>query len=57
MRITDLYDLKFSDNIKKKIRNSLIEDVISLAESQFKHNAFEKFEIKIKLERINRGRG
>lgn len=48
MRITDLYTLK-EGTINEYIGKDLVCDILSLAESQFEGDQFQKFEIKIKL--------
>lgn len=54
MRIIDLYDLKNNKTKRKRVKESLISDIESLAEMKFKGNEFDKFAIKIKLVKISR---
>lgn len=53
MRITDLWDLKRNNKKRKQIKESLIQDIESLAELKFK-SEFKRFAIKIKLVPINK---
>jgi len=54
LRITNLYKIENQKGIKEKIGKLIADEIEALAEAKFKDEPFQMFEIKVKLEPINR---
>ena len=53
MVITDLYDLTNIQHKRDNVQHAVMEKVTAIAECKFKHDPYEKFEIKVKLVPLN----